>query len=117
VVQKEGGAALSDRKIFQRDVLWLEEVAGKQGILVAEVSTPSLGVGYEVALARHRYRIPVICLFRAGGGRRCSAMIAGDPGIRLIRYDEKSLETALDELVEEVRNAANKTAGGAVLPA
>ncbi len=57
-------------------------------MLVAEVSLPSTGVGYEVAAARYRYGKPVICLYRAGHTKRCSAMIAGDAGVELIEYEE-----------------------------
>lgn len=80
----DDGEALGVREIFDRDLAWLDEC----DVLVAEVSVPSLGVGYEIAYARYRRGIPVICLWRPGASKRCSAMIAGDPGVELIRYDE-----------------------------
>ena len=49
---------------------------------------PSTGVGYEIATARYRYRIPVICLYRPAHTTRCTAMVAGDRGIELIEYSE-----------------------------
>src|SRR4051794_15767048 len=54
------GDALGAQAIFDRDLQW---IAGSD-VLVAEVSVPSTGVGYEIAAARYRYGIPVICLYR-----------------------------------------------------
>jgi hypothetical protein len=78
------GELLDPCAIFQRDVDWLSGA----DVLVAEVSAPSTGVGYEIATARYRYDIPVICLYRPAYTKRCSAMVAGDRGIVLIEYDD-----------------------------
>jgi hypothetical protein len=91
------GETLGSQEICARDLRWIDEAE----LLVAEVSTPSLGVGYEIAYARYVRRIPVICLWRAGRTKRCSAMIAGDPGIRLIEYAE--VENGLESLRRAVR--------------
>jgi len=91
------GEVLDVREIFARDRGWLDEA----DLLVAEVSVPSHGVGYEIAYARFERRIPVICLWRPGRTKRCSAMIAGDPGIKVIEYAE--IETALESLRQAVR--------------
>ena len=80
----EEGEALDPAAICTRDLRWVEEA----DVLVAEVSTPSTGVGYEIAAARYRYAKPVICLYRPGVTQRCSAMVAGDAGIELITYAE-----------------------------
>jgi hypothetical protein len=53
--------------------------------LVAEVTTPSLGVGYEIGKATE-WRKPVLCLFRSNQGRSLSAMIAGSDGVTLVEY-------------------------------
>ena len=45
--------------------------------VVAEVSTPSLGVGYELGIAE-KLKIPVLCLYRPIKGKRLSAMINGN---------------------------------------
>ena len=78
------GETLDPVSIFSRDMGWLAEA----DVLVAEVSTPSTGVGYEIAAARYLYGIPVICLYRPLFTKRCSAMVAGDNGITLIECDE-----------------------------
>jgi nucleoside 2-deoxyribosyltransferase len=92
----DGGEALDPCFIFDRDIGWIEEA----DVLVAEVSTPSLGVGYEIAAARYRYDIPVICLYRPAYTKRCSAMISGDRKIELIEYDE--VDTMLPRLRESL---------------
>ena len=78
------GEALDPCAIFDRDLRWIEEA----DVLVAEVSVPSTGVGYEIAAMRYRFGRPVVALFRAGHAKRCSAMVAGDRGIELIEYDD-----------------------------
>lgn len=93
----DGGEALALGEIFARDLRWLDEC----DVVVAEVSTPSHGVGYEIAYARWARRIPVIALYRRGRTKRCSAMIAGDPGIRMLEYDE--VAAMLESLRRAVR--------------
>ena len=53
------GEDLADRAIHDRDLAWLR----KADVLVAEVTTPSLGVGYEIGRAVE-WGKPVICLYR-----------------------------------------------------
>ena len=55
-------------------------------LVIAEVSQPSLGVGYEIALAES-IGIPVIALFHRGSEYRISAMIAGNEKIITLPYD------------------------------
>lgn len=91
----DGGEALAVAEIFARDLRWIDEA----DIVVAEVSVPSHGVGYEIAYARHSRGIPVVALYRPGRTRRCSAMISGDPGIRFIEYMDP------DDVLESLRQA------------
>jgi len=76
---------MTDVQIYEKDCAWMKEC----DFMVAEVSTPSLGVGYEIAYAESLGK-PIICLFRTGQGRKLSAMINGNKNIRVITY--KSLE-------------------------
>ena len=71
-----------DAEIYARDIEWLKEA----DVVIAEVTTPSLGVGYEVARAAGM-RKPVVCLFRPETGRRLSAMIRGNPAVRVLEYE------------------------------
>jgi len=78
-----GEKNLSDKRIFIRDLNWLEAA----DVVVAEVSQPSLGVGYEIACAESLEK-KVLCLFRSTSGRRLSAMIAGNPNINNRTYTD-----------------------------
>lgn len=96
------GEDLPPEAIFTRDMEWLAEVAAAGGVLVAEVSRPSHGVGYEIAAARYRFGIRVICLYRPAFTRRCSGMIAGDAGIRVIEYTDESAGEMMSRLLSEL---------------
>ena len=76
-----GEPGLTDREIHDRDLAWLAQADA----VVAEVTVPSLGVGYEVARAL-QHGIPVLCLYRPVPGRRLSAMIAGAAGVEVVAY-------------------------------
>jgi len=75
------GQHIGDRNIHDRDLGWLKS----SDCLVAEVSTPSLGVGYEIGKATE-WGKPVLCLYRPAEGRSLSAMIAGSNGLTLKEY-------------------------------
>jgi len=86
---------LSEGEIFQRDMEWLRAA----DLMVAEVSTPSLGVGFEIAMAQALAK-EIFCLYRPGTGRSLSAMITGNPGLRLHPYaDPTEAMELLDDLV------------------
>ena len=73
-----------DKKIHDRDLAWLKQADH----LVAEVTTPSLGVGYEIGKATE-WGKPTLCLYRPTEGRTLSAMIAGCPGTIVREYRDK----------------------------
>jgi nucleoside 2-deoxyribosyltransferase len=77
-----GEDALSDEEIYTRDMAWLTEADA----VVAEVTTPSHGVGYEVAQAKTLGK-PALCIYRPSTGRRLSAMLAGTPGLQCEGYE------------------------------
>jgi nucleoside 2-deoxyribosyltransferase len=97
------GETLQACDIFERDVGWLSQA----DVLVAEVSVPSTGVGYEIATMRYRYEKPVIALYRPAYTSRCTAMVSGDRGIELIEYD------SLADLLARLRQALPKYAAAA----
>jgi hypothetical protein len=69
--------------IYSRDIDWLKS----SDLMIAEVSTPSLGVGYEIATAiYHKKR--VLCLYNPNRGRKLSAMIAGSPDVEVYAYTD-----------------------------
>jgi len=69
-------------EVYQRDVAWIEDC----DMLVAEVSTPSHGVGYEIGYALASGK-PVICLYREGV--KVSKMILGnqDKNLSVLAYN------------------------------
>jgi len=68
--------------VYKRDTAWVEGCDA----VVAEVSTPSHGVGYEIALALCQGK-PVLCCYQRG--KRVSKMILGNdhPKFRLAVYE------------------------------
>lgn len=56
---EEVDALEEPRDIYNRDVNWIQE----SDLLIAEVSTPSLGVGYEIGYALDLDK-PVLCLYQ-----------------------------------------------------
>ncbi|PIT97185.1 hypothetical protein COT77_02860 [Candidatus Berkelbacteria bacterium CG10_big_fil_rev_8_21_14_0_10_41_12] len=78
----EKGEAREINYIYRRDMRWIKEA----DIVIAEISTPSVGVGYEI---RHIEEIgkPVICLYFTKSPKNVSGMIEGNKNIKLIKYD------------------------------
>lgn len=88
-----GEDRLSDAQIHQRDLGWVLESRA----MVAEVTTPSLGVGYEIGRAVEN-DIPILCLHRPRKQKRLSAMIAGCPDVVNKQYGNlREAEKAIDE--------------------
>ncbi len=90
--QREGADAAA---IYERDMRWLAEC----DLVIAEVSLPSLGVGVEAATAQHLGK-PIICLCRADVA--LSAMIEGNSGLRVLRYQDES--EVMELLEKELRD-------------
>jgi hypothetical protein len=78
-----GGEAAPDREIHDRDIYWLRS----SDVLVAEVTAPSLGVGYEIGRSVE-WGKRIICLYRKTDGRKLSGMIAAAPGVEVHEYSE-----------------------------
>jgi len=87
----EEEAGLDDAWIYERDVEWLREADA----VVAEVSAPSLGVGYEIAKAE-AWGKPVLLLYREQPGRKPSAMLNGNKALEMLVFREE--EDALNEV-------------------
>ena len=82
-----GGENAPDRDIHDRDIAWLRDA----DVLVAEVTVPSLGVGYEIGRSV-QWGKRIVCLYRPGEGRKLSGMIAGCPSFTVHEY------SGIDEL-------------------
>ncbi|XP_044228196.1 2'-deoxynucleoside 5'-phosphate N-hydrolase 1 [Thunnus albacares] len=91
----EDATAAGDRAIHDRDMEWLRQ----SDVIVAEVTQPSLGVGFELGRAVDMKK-RILCLFRPSSGRSLSAMIRGfdDGELYVVRdYSEEEVEKVLEE--------------------
>ena len=86
------GEDMTPQEIYERDRKWLEEC----DIVFAEISLPSLGVGYEIAYAEKLGK-KVICMYEQN--KNVSGMIRGNKNFEMITY------TKVDELLEEIRKS------------
>jgi nucleoside 2-deoxyribosyltransferase len=85
--------------IHNRNLEWLLS----SEVVVAEVSTPSLGVGYEIGRAVEQGK-KVLCLYRNDAIKQLSAMIRGCPDVTVANY--ATLEQAkhsIDEFFENIK--------------
>lgn len=83
------------KNIWKKDTDWVKESDG----VIAEVTNPSLGVGYEIALAETLNK-PVLALYKNDGSRKLSAMIDGAPGVQVCNYTELSeAKQAIDQFI------------------
>ena len=89
---RDQGESYSASYIHARDLDWLKS----SDRMIAEVSTPSLGVGYEIAMAIHHHK-KVLCLYNPKSGKKLSAMIAGSPDVTVAAY------TGIEEAREAIR--------------
>ena len=87
------GEKKSSEEVYQRDVEWIREA----DVVVVEVSTPSLGVGYELRLAEELNK-KILCLFEEKEGKLLSFMVSGNKNIKVKHY--KTLKEATDSIDE-----------------
>ena len=80
------GSPMPDTDIYKRDTSWIQEC----DLVIAEVTNPSLGVGYEIAYAEQLNK-PILALYKLG--TNLSAMISGNPQITTKDYDTQDTLT------------------------
>ncbi len=85
-------------EVYERDISKLQEA----DILVAEVSKPSTGVGYEIAYMLALQK-PVLCLYLKG--LQMSKMITGNSDPKCSVYSYESTNELLDRLPGWVKNS------------
>jgi len=88
-----GGMNKPSHEIWKTDTNWISEA----DVIIAEVTNPSLGVGYEISLAESQNK-PILALFRNNSDKKLSAMIDGSPKTNVIYYIT----------LEEAKKAINK---------
>jgi len=81
--QKLGSSGGSKREnsIYKCDMEWLRSA----DYVVAEVTNPSLGVGYEIGKVEDEKSI--LCLYRTQSDNSLSAMIAGNDNLEIAEYE------------------------------
>jgi nucleoside 2-deoxyribosyltransferase len=86
-------AVIDPFEVYSRDITWIRA----SDALIAEVSAPSHGVGYEIGFALGLGK-PVLALYAEG--RKVSKMISGNPDLNLSVKAYKGPEYAV-ELIKE----------------
>lgn len=83
-------------RIYLHDI----ELLGQCDFMVAEVTTPSLGVGYEIASFEGK---PILCLVKDSVGKNLSSMISGNPNVVVSKYaDTVQAEQIIDQFVKNL---------------
>ena len=96
-LNRKGETSRNDENIFNRDIEWLKSA----NVVVAEVTTPSLGVGYELGIAE-KADIPILCLYRKIEGKSISAMILGNKIFNCGCYATlKEVMSHIDKFIKE----------------
>jgi nucleoside 2-deoxyribosyltransferase len=81
---------LAPRDVYERDVNWIKNC----DLLIAEVSVPSHGVGYEISFALNIGK-PVLCLYQKD--KRVSKMITGNSDLALTIHAYSDTEEAVSQ--------------------
>jgi nucleoside 2-deoxyribosyltransferase len=76
---EEAEARLTEEEIFRSDIMFIDQC----DCLVAEVTMPSTGVGYEICYAVSKGK-RVVCVYKEG--TNVSAMVLGNKGVMAIPY-------------------------------
>ena len=85
------GENVSAKEIYSRDVNWLNEC----DILFADITVPSLGVGYELAYAESKHK-KIICMYEKD--KNVSSLIIGNSYYKQIPYSN------IEEVLEKIDN-------------
>jgi len=100
----------SEKDIHDRDLKWLDQ----SDFVVAEVTQPSLGVGYELGRAITMNK-KVLCLYRLQAEKKLSAMIRGaENGDSFVVRDYKVAE--IDDIFTEFLGSKDQKNGNDAEP-
>jgi 2'-deoxynucleoside 5'-phosphate N-hydrolase len=89
----------SPEEIFERDMNWLHHCDA----VVAEVTSPSHGVGYEIAVALAAGK-PVLCCYQRG--RKISLILTGNSASNLFLYSYESEKDVLEGIEKFMQKLA-----------
>ena len=88
---------LAPQDVYERDVNWINNC----DVLIAEVSVPSHGVGYEIGYALQIGK-PVLCIHQKE--RRVSKMITGNPNQAITIWAYSNVEEAISQIRSYLQN-------------
>jgi hypothetical protein len=92
------GTPGATQKTYKRDMAMLKE----SEVFIAEVTQPSLGVGYEIAKAED-LGLPILALYRPQTDRGLSAMVDGSPNVMVAKYRKiEGAERAINEFLKKI---------------
>lgn len=92
------GSHGASKDIYAQDITWVHQ----SDAIIAEVTNPSLGVGYEIAKAEE-WGKPVVALFRDSGERKLSATIDVSPNLKVVRYIRiHEAKLAIDDFIKTI---------------
>jgi hypothetical protein len=94
---------VSPAQVYERDVRLVHEADA----ILAEISHPSTGVGYEIAYALHHNK-PVIAVYLSG--LNVTKMISGNNHPNLSIYSYESVNELLDRLPDWIHEKQRKSA-------
>ena len=97
-LKSTGEISKNNQAIHDRDL----ELLLESDIIIAEVTNPSLGVGYEIAKAIE-YKKKVFCIYRNLDNKPISAMILGSSDLICFEYSD------LDSLKDYLESNLNVT--------
>ena len=90
---------LTDRQIYKRDLKWID---GSK-LMIAEISGPSLGVGFEIAYAIFQRKIPVLALVNSDV-EKISAMLSGCDSTLLTISEYNSIDDMKKIIADYINN-------------
>lgn len=108
----DGQKGMTSEEIYNKDMQWLRSA----DVCVAEISTPSLGVGYELREAEE-LRLPTLILWNKGLSN-LSAMIGGGPYLstHVVEYDKREIAVIKDRIDDFMKKHALKTGMDVSIP-
>lgn len=92
---------LTDKQVYKRDLKWID---GSK-LMIAEISGPSLGVGFEIAYAVYHKKMPVLALAN-NTVENVSAMITGCDSnlLTIAKYrDAEDLKEIIRSYIKELK--------------
>ena len=82
VVRAEASDDLDAGYVYERSIDWIQEA----DVIVAEVSAPSTGLGYQIGIAEAAEK-RILAIYRETDNERPSAMVLGNRKLSVAEYE------------------------------